>query len=499
MKQIKYKVVLLYVIFIAIFIACRQELLEEPEDSSLSIDMAKDWFEAHQPEMLTLKSGDTSLPEPVAVWPDWETAFASHNNKVEVVESSIFGNGSFGFATEESFSQWASTEDMGYLTSLSRIVVLKYKKTGEIVSFIMTIVGDKEYLEKNQFRQKNNTYVRKEKDFNGLVIFQNLQGEFVNGWRFTNGEVSHKVKLNSGVSLQLKSLIVEACVSYEIIMWNMYCVDYYHVGIIDGQPDWDNATYDGTSCTDPVLSYTLVSECSYIAVDGTDGAPPGGYEPPEEEDPELLLSQDPCDQVAIIGEDADFKSKMNDLKSKTDELRESAYVLRQTPDGLFEYQYAEGPDGVLEMSLPLSYTNPADGYIHSHYNSPDALSIFSPDDIKVIYDAYWASYITSLGTFTAGVVTASGTTYLLKVEDVNAFLNFGSVNFQTSAGWNNFQTQFSTFVKANETDFFQEIGFLNMIQGSGLSLFKGDATTFNQWDLRTLNGSGLPTNSNCDD
>jgi hypothetical protein len=47
----------------------------------------------------------------------------------------------------------------------------------------MTMVGDKQYLETKKFKLWQNNYLKKDKDFSGLVLFHNLEGAFVNGWR----------------------------------------------------------------------------------------------------------------------------------------------------------------------------------------------------------------------------------------------------------------------------------------------------------------------------
>ncbi|HNM34611.1 MAG TPA: hypothetical protein PKJ70_06015 [Chitinophagaceae bacterium] len=43
------------------------------------------------------------------------------------------------------------------------------------------------------------------------------------------------------------------------------------------------------------------------------------------------------------------------------------------------------------------------------------MSIFSATDLKAIIQLYQGGYISSLATFTIGVVTASNTVYLIKI------------------------------------------------------------------------------------
>jgi len=202
MKNVFIRFGIAMVFLTALFIACEQEMFEK-DDDSLTVKDAKSWFGANQPEFLVLKSGDMSKNTKV-IKPSWKGAYASKNRKVEVVETHIMANGAFGFATKDAFSEWLATDNLGYLTSLSRIVVMRYKETREIVSFIMTIVGDKEYLEKKDFKLWDNDYTMKDDDFSGLVLYHSLKGKFVNGWRYTNGEVTHKVNLDFDMDVKLR-------------------------------------------------------------------------------------------------------------------------------------------------------------------------------------------------------------------------------------------------------------------------------------------------------
>lgn len=75
-------------------------------------------------------------------------------------------------------------------------------------SFIMSIAGDREYLEGDEFKILENGYLKKEQDFSGFVLFHELTGEFTNGWVYCDGKITNTIveadKL--GVNLNLKQL-----------------------------------------------------------------------------------------------------------------------------------------------------------------------------------------------------------------------------------------------------------------------------------------------------
>lgn len=76
-------------------------------------------------------------------------------------------------------------------------------------------------------------------------------------------------------------------------------------------------------------------------------------------------------------------------------------------------------------------------------------------------------------------------------------MNFASANLKDPGLFSIFESNISYLVNPNNPDWMQEKGFLEAIQGSGLTLHKGDINSFSQWSLRTLNSSGMPTSSNC--
>lgn len=140
------------------------------------------------------------------------------------------------------------------------------------------MIADKAYLEKNKFRLWQNSYLKKDKDFSGLVLYQSLEGKFVNGWRFTNGEVTHTVtnlNFENGPEMKLKSGYY-SCTTQDIFGWYQECTDYYTVG--ESGSYYSEPTYSHTTCGDPYLVYEgSYQECTWVVDSGTSTS--GGYLP----------------------------------------------------------------------------------------------------------------------------------------------------------------------------------------------------------------------------
>lgn len=190
--------------------------------NSLTIEQAKTWYQSTKSEpFITLKS---SKADKISICdPDWKKAFTSSNDFYDVVETPIRSQTHFGFSTQESFDLSKKKNEPGYLTSLSRFVVQKNRVNQHIVGFIMTIIGETDYLKSKKFRLTNNSYLKMDKDFSGYVLYNDLNGKFVNGWLYKNGKLSGKVKLISPnqSSIRMKST-AEACTDVYFVVTTTY-------------------------------------------------------------------------------------------------------------------------------------------------------------------------------------------------------------------------------------------------------------------------------------
>jgi hypothetical protein len=207
MKKIR-NLVLILALFMC-FNGCEKSPSEDSllqNDAELTIEQAKSFVGQQSVNQFTLKSGNLQKTT-VKIKADWGKAKSSNNRKISVVETPILTLGGFGFATPEAVSAYETTQNVGYLNSVSKLVVLTYKKTGAIVSFIMTIVGNKSFMEKRKFTLLDQTYLTRDKELTGFVFYHSIDGKFVNGWQYVGGKVVGKIGMNDDDSpvLQLKS------------------------------------------------------------------------------------------------------------------------------------------------------------------------------------------------------------------------------------------------------------------------------------------------------
>jgi hypothetical protein len=261
------------IIGIAGFVACDKQL-DQGSENELTVKDAQQWFESKPEKFPALKTGGSEKP-PKWLKPDWSKSTSKKFGKWEYVEALLLSQGSIGFATKESVEKYHSAGDPRYLNSLSRLVVLKDSDTKKMASFVMTIVAEGDYLEKNNFKLWENGYAKMDKSFSGYVFYHNIYGVFVSGWYYQNGKISKKATLNDGGfrPVQLK-IATSGCIVYTIYVTEQVCTDWYQVGEDNSQ------TYDHTSCGEIVFSETVITVCDIpenATVDVNTGTGTGYY------------------------------------------------------------------------------------------------------------------------------------------------------------------------------------------------------------------------------
>ncbi len=276
MKKIK-NVVFILALFLC-FNGCEKNPAEVASSSSndeLTVDQAKAFVETQRMNEFTLKSGKSEKKR-INIRSDWNKSERSNNGDISVVETQIQAMGQFGFATPDCMEAWNTSKNDAYLYSMSRLVVIKQKKSGEMYSFIMTIAADKQYLESKRFKLWNNTYLKRDKDLSGYVLFHDLSGSFVNGWIYCDGQIINSI--TQADNIDLPTNLKSAQLMETIYNWEQDCTDWYTVGSVD---DYIVSISIRTTCTD-----VLVSSGSYTSGGGgsssgsSGGGTPGGYTPP---------------------------------------------------------------------------------------------------------------------------------------------------------------------------------------------------------------------------
>jgi hypothetical protein len=163
------------------------------------------------------------------------------------------------------------------VSTLTRMVFIKNKKTGNISSFLMSIVGSKAYHANNEVKLGNNNYLQREKNFSGYIMYHDLTGKYVNGWVYKNGKIKGTLSKQTGDDLKTELKMAVACSTYEITTYYEQCTLWYKDSNGDRKPQ--PGEYTNTTCKEYSVTSTYM-ECQPYLTDEEGG---GGYIPAADE------------------------------------------------------------------------------------------------------------------------------------------------------------------------------------------------------------------------
>ena len=102
-----------------------------------------------------------------------------------VVEVPLATTGKISYSREENPSE-AQLE-----STVTQMIIVP--REDEYVAAFMHITGDSQYLAAKGYDLSSNAYKDMVEDFTGQVFYTYLDGEYSNGWRYENGEVTHTI------------------------------------------------------------------------------------------------------------------------------------------------------------------------------------------------------------------------------------------------------------------------------------------------------------------
>ncbi len=173
---------------LSVLFACTEQIVNGvPEAEDLTLTIAKQWYESEYPPIVTTRT--TGGPEDeVLMKPDWRGAIASAKGRFETVETPILTDRGHIMMDAETAEHWNPLMRPNFIRNTNRIVVLRDKETNKTRSFIMMFIGSYDYLKRGG-KMEQNSYLFREPDYDGLVYYYSINGEFINGWRYSNGKI----------------------------------------------------------------------------------------------------------------------------------------------------------------------------------------------------------------------------------------------------------------------------------------------------------------------
>ena len=154
-------------------------------NKELTIEKARTWYESTQSPIVSTRSASTSFE--LLTKPNWRFSHESKKGKFEVVEVPLLIRGNAVLMDEETMMKYTEEENQK-VRNISRMVIIKNIETGEIIHFIMHIIGSYSYL-MNSRNFETNSYLYRTPDFDGSVLYYKPDGTLVNGWQYKSGKL----------------------------------------------------------------------------------------------------------------------------------------------------------------------------------------------------------------------------------------------------------------------------------------------------------------------
>lgn len=186
-----------------------------------------------------------------------------------------------------------------------------------------------------------------------------------------------------------------------------------------------------------------------------------------------------------------LKNHSNDPNDTT----EYGYIYNHLPNNGLALEEKVGVLGKKEIDF--TYWGTIDGIAHNHF--ANSLSIFSPDDLWTICNAFTTRSMVDSSKFTLPLVTARNTQYILMIENVTKFRIWARKFME--GDFSLFKQAYGRLygIKETNTNNENEIKFLQYLQGnggSGVRVFRGNSN-FTTWDRLSLDANNNVTTIPC--
>lgn len=215
----------------------------EGKNRELTIAIARSWYEANQAPVVATRSVVTHFELMTKL--RWKQAAESRKGDFEVVEVPLLTRGGAVLLDRETKDKYNPETDRKKIRNVSRMVIIKNLKTGDVTNFVMYIVGTYDYLKKAKHFGKN-SYLYRDRHLSGSVYFYKSEGSLVNGWKYEDGKIVGVIRQGTEEGLKMQSVVgtrgAKTCYFDEVL------VEYN---------DCEGFTYD-----DPEYGLGFGSECT---------------------------------------------------------------------------------------------------------------------------------------------------------------------------------------------------------------------------------------------
>jgi hypothetical protein len=509
-KSLKIRLIACFILLSAAFIihSCKKDNSnkEQAATNSNIVSLAKQWYNVTYPTAGKFISDAATQGKGAAIQ-DWSKTFSPYWTKANtfVIDSLTYielpalkkGNMAMSLKPEIEPSQF-NFNTSGSLTSL--IIV---SKNGAFYIYAMTILADSSYLKGDYSKVSNNTYRYKDKDFSGMIFYNRMDGSFVNGWQYKNGEITGvvtqtavtgnpaatgtlgvtnprvHVRVAESCSTTLTTTYWEDCSYYENDTYDQNpfnCYDYTTQGLSTSCTPTSTSSGGGSSNTTPpcnppssgaaVEGFRQISDVAAPPSSGSGGIVdqtnqigtsqclPATVTPPPVDTPKTI---DPCTQkntISAIAANAIIAAQNLTILNNTTSTG-IEYGTNQNLTSLTSNTYINTPvtPGTTDSWSPTFTWNNTNGYTVGFSHGHPGGTGPSPNDVfSLVYNLSEQSLInagtTSMQFYESNAEVNTETTtgnYIVTISSWTAMQNSLNTSFSTSAQQTTFNNNYITY------------------------------------------------------
>ncbi len=296
MKLLSKRQALLWAVFALgtalLFQACKKNF----ETSDLLLDSnvrdAKSWY--NEKFKLNGNSGKaTASVQPTGlnftqiITPDWENALTSKRYDDDIFEVPVDNPGKFGIGLKD-----ITNTVPGYKPENSRTTFLLIKNAGGYRAFVMTVIGDDDYLKGDKTKLEQNRYGKHDPKFSGMLLYYTPEGKYINHHQYKDGKLLTKTQAFAAdkQTLNTKQAQAKKTMMREVEV----CTDFYSYYQKD-DGTYSTPEYSYTSCKtfyvddEPTPDYSGNNNTGSTQTSGSGNPPPA---PVEKRDCDAVSNKD---------------------------------------------------------------------------------------------------------------------------------------------------------------------------------------------------------------
>lgn len=254
--------IVLLIACVAIIYSCKKDNSHSSpplgqKEQSTFVQEAKSWFERNaainkEQPLATNATGTNKRKWSDGLKPDWNKTAVYQKDKGTIIEMPLFSSAlSFLMNTADGSR---ATQQNNY-TKASYLI--QKDSAGVFRGWFMVLVADTTYINGDFSKLNKNSFQSKDPAYSGRLLYFDIQGKFLGGWRYANGEITKTITLSDYTTSnqqvngsKIKVNLVQTCHTIPITTVTWECIT---VG--------DNPATASTTCT-AHYTYTTETECN---------------------------------------------------------------------------------------------------------------------------------------------------------------------------------------------------------------------------------------------